>query len=172
VREVRSIHVPSFCDLSIRGRTKPRRLLRNASFTRQPTQGISCTTQLIPYCTTGFTRKNLSSSFRTRPLGVFPNRINLELWILWTVGRTPWTGDQPSRKAATYTEHKHRGNADRQPCLKWNSNPRSQCFSGRRYFMPQTTHSHCDRQERIRNYKNKWLNDMLRTDASGLIQKS
>jgi hypothetical protein len=32
---------------------------------------------------------------------------------------TPWTGDQPCRKAATYTgQHKHRRNADRYPCLE------------------------------------------------------
>jgi hypothetical protein len=26
--------------------------------------------------------------------------------ILYTAGRTPWTGDQPCRKAATYTQNK------------------------------------------------------------------
>jgi hypothetical protein len=60
--------------------------------------------------------------------------------IFYTVGRTPWKGDQPvSRPLPTHTgQHKHRTNAYRHPCLKWDSNPRSQCFSGQREFMPQT----------------------------------
>jgi hypothetical protein len=32
--------------------------------------------------------------------------------------------------------HKHRINADKHPCLEWDSNPWSQCSSGRRHFMP------------------------------------
>jgi hypothetical protein len=32
--------------------------------------------------------------------------------------------------------HKQRINAERHPCPEWNSNPRSQCSSGRRCFMP------------------------------------
>jgi hypothetical protein len=52
--------------------------------------------------------------------------------ILYTVGRTPWTGDQPvARPLAT-----HRINAHRHPCLEWNSNPWSQCSSERRQFIP------------------------------------
>jgi hypothetical protein len=39
-----------------------------------------------------------SSTFRITPSGLFPIRINLKLWILQTVGRTPWTGDQPWKK--------------------------------------------------------------------------
>jgi hypothetical protein len=35
-------------------------------------------------------------------------------------------------------QHKHRINAHRHPCFKWNSNPRSQCFRGRRQFLPST----------------------------------
>jgi hypothetical protein len=43
-------------------------------------------------------------------LDLLPFRINYEIMNL-TVGRTPWTGDQPIRKAVAYTEqHKH-------PCL-------------------------------------------------------
>jgi hypothetical protein len=64
-----------------------------------------------------------SSTFRVRPSGLFPTRVNLELWILQTAGRIPWTGDQPCSKAATYTEHKHRRNADRHSRLEWDSNP-------------------------------------------------
>jgi hypothetical protein len=38
-------------------------------------------------------------------------------------------GGSASRKAATYTGlHKHGINAHRQPCLDWDSNPKSQCF--------------------------------------------
>jgi hypothetical protein len=31
-----------------------------------------------------------------------PFRINLELWILQTVGRTPWTGDRPALSQGPY----------------------------------------------------------------------
>jgi hypothetical protein len=44
-----------------------------------------------------------SSSFPSRTSGLLPFKIILELWILQTVVRTPWTDDQPCRKAATYT---------------------------------------------------------------------
>jgi hypothetical protein len=48
--------------------------------------------------------------------------------VLYTAGRTPWTGDQPvARPLPT-----HRINARRHPC------PRSQCSSGRRRFVPYT----------------------------------
>jgi hypothetical protein len=40
-------------------------------------------------------------------------------------------------------EHKHRINAHRHSCLKWDSNPRSQRLSGWRRFM----RGHCDRRE-------------------------
>jgi hypothetical protein len=32
--------------------------------------------------------------------------------------------------------HKHRINADKHPYLEWDSNPRSQCSSERRWFIP------------------------------------
>jgi hypothetical protein len=35
-------------------------------------------------------------------------------------------------------QHKHRINPHRHPCLKWDSNPRSQCLSGWRHSMAQT----------------------------------
>jgi hypothetical protein len=38
---------------------------------------------------------SFSSTFRVGPSGLFPIRINLELLVLQTVGRAPWTGDQP-----------------------------------------------------------------------------
>jgi hypothetical protein len=58
--------------------------------------------------------------------------------IFYTVGRTPWTGDQPvswplpaHRTARTQNKLTHR-----HPCLEWDLNSRSQCLSGRRRFMP------------------------------------
>jgi hypothetical protein len=80
------------------------------------------------------------------------NRPSIYLWLyspcgpwspfqylnLYTVGRTPWTGDQPvARPLTTHsTTHKHRINVRRHPCLELDSNPRFQCSSGRRWFMP------------------------------------
>jgi hypothetical protein len=62
--------------------------------------------------------------------------------IFYTVDRTPSTGDQPIAKPLpahrTTGQHKHRINAHRHSCLKWDSNARSQSLSGRRRFMPQT----------------------------------
>jgi hypothetical protein len=52
--------------------------------------------------------------------------------ILYTFGRTPWTGDQPfARPLPT-----HRINGHRHPCLEWDSNPRSQRSSEGRQYMP------------------------------------
>jgi hypothetical protein len=76
-------------------------------------------------------------SLLIRRSGLFSFRINLRLWSLYTVGRTPCSGDQPCNKATTNTgQHKRRRNADRHPCLEWDSNPWSQCLSGRKHFMP------------------------------------
>jgi hypothetical protein len=50
---------------------------------------------------------------------------------IWTVGRTPWTGDQPNARPLP-THRTAQKNADTHPCLKWDSNPRSQCSSGQR----------------------------------------
>jgi hypothetical protein len=60
--------------------------------------------------------------------------------ILYAVGRTPWTGDQPAaRPLPTHTTTQtNRINAHRHSCLEWDSNPRSSCSSERRQFMPQT----------------------------------
>jgi hypothetical protein len=56
---------------------------------------------------------------------------------LYTVGRTPWMGNQPVASLCLHAEqHKHRINAHRHPCLEWDSNPRSQCSSGRSRCMP------------------------------------
>jgi hypothetical protein len=53
---------------------------------------------------------------------------------LYTVGRTPWTGDQPvSRSLPTHTTTQTRNKRTyRHPCLEWDPNPRSQRSSGRR----------------------------------------
>jgi hypothetical protein len=46
-------------------------------------------------------------------------------------------GGSASRKAAAYTgQHKHTMNADRHPCIEWDSNPQSQCSSEWRQFIP------------------------------------
>jgi hypothetical protein len=59
--------------------------------------------------------------------------------ILYTAGRTPWTGVSPSQGRYLNTEqHKHRINAHRYPCLELDSNQRPQCSSKRRRFMSQT----------------------------------
>jgi hypothetical protein len=70
--------------------------------------------------------------------------------IFYTVGSTPWAGDQSiARPLPAHTgQHKHRINAHRHPCLKWDSNPRSQCLSGRRPWghcgSEDTCHTQCD----------------------------
>jgi hypothetical protein len=58
--------------------------------------------------------------------------------ILYTVGRTPWTGDQPvARRLPTHrTTQTH--NKRNYPCLQRDSNPRSQSWSGRKQFTSQT----------------------------------
>jgi hypothetical protein len=55
-------------------------------------------------------------------------------FIFYTVGRTPWMGDLlVARPLPAHTgQHKHRINAHRYPWLKWDSNLRPQCLSGRR----------------------------------------
>jgi hypothetical protein len=54
--------------------------------------------------------------------------------ILYTVGRTPWTGDQPvAGPLPTHTIHPHT-----HPRLQWDSTPRSQRPSERGQFMPET----------------------------------
>jgi hypothetical protein len=56
---------------------------------------------------------------------------------LYAVSGTLWTGDQPiarplPKQRSTQTQNK----AHRHLCLQWASNPRSQCSSERRRFMP------------------------------------
>jgi hypothetical protein len=54
------------------------------------------------------------------------------LWIYWTFGRTPWTGDQPDAKPLPTQDNTTQENADTHPCLEQDSKSRSQCSSGRR----------------------------------------
>jgi hypothetical protein len=52
---------------------------------------------------------------------------------LCTVGRTPWTGDQPvARPLPTHmiTQTQNKRTQYRHPCLEWNSNPRPECWAG------------------------------------------
>jgi hypothetical protein len=70
------------------------------------------------------------------------------LFPLWSIGH-PWNalfhfrflilrqsvgllGQGISPSLGRYLQRKHRINAKKDPCLKWDSNPRSQCSSGRR----------------------------------------
>jgi hypothetical protein len=63
--------------------------------------------------------------------------VSLRFFNLYTVGRTPWTGDQPV--ATPLSAHKHRINVThRHPCLEWDSNPRPQCSNERRRFLSWT----------------------------------
>jgi hypothetical protein len=49
-------------------------------------------------------------------------------------------GISPSQGRYLDTEqHKHTINAHRRPCFEWDANPRSQCSSKRRLFMPYTS---------------------------------
>jgi hypothetical protein len=71
--------------------------------------------------------------------------------ILYTIGRTPWTGYQPLAKAlsthrTTQTQNKY--TQYRHPCFEWNSNPRSQRSSERRRSCLRPR-SHCDRQNHL-----------------------
>jgi hypothetical protein len=59
--------------------------------------------------------------------------------ILCTVGKTPWTGDQPVARplsAHRITQIQNKRTQYRHPCLQWDSNPRSQRSSERRHFLP------------------------------------
>jgi hypothetical protein len=53
--------------------------------------------------------------------------------ILYTVGRTPWTGISSSQGRYLHTgQYKHRINAHKHPCLEWDPNTWPQRSSGRR----------------------------------------
>jgi len=44
---------------------------------------------------------------------------------IWTVGRTPWTGNRPVARTLLTQDTTTQKNADTHPCLEWDSNPRS-----------------------------------------------
>jgi hypothetical protein len=56
--------------------------------------------------------------------------------FFYTDGRTPWTSDQPTQARCLHTVQRKHG-INRHLCLEWDSNPRSQCSTERRQFMPQ-----------------------------------
>jgi hypothetical protein len=60
--------------------------------------------------------------------------------ILYTVGRTPWTGISLSKGRYLHTEQHTQSKCTqyRYPYLEWDSNPRLQRSSERRHFMPYT----------------------------------
>jgi hypothetical protein len=59
---------------------------------------------------------------------IYTESVGLFGWVISpSQGRYPHTGQN---------KHKQRINAHRYPCLEWDSNPRSQCSSERRQFMP------------------------------------
>jgi hypothetical protein len=59
---------------------------------------------------------------------------------LYTVGRTPWMGDQPVPRPLP--THKHRINAHRHSCFEWDSNVISQFLSLRPRGRPFQTKPH------------------------------
>jgi hypothetical protein len=61
------------------------------------------------------------------------------LLILYTVGRTPWTGDQPVARPLPTHRTTQTQNKRIETCLEWDSNPRSQCSSERRQFCDRPT---------------------------------
>jgi len=57
---------------------------------------------------------------------------------LWTFGMTPWTGDQPDVRTLPTQDNTIQKNAHTHSCLARDSNPRSQCSSGWKYYVTQT----------------------------------
>jgi hypothetical protein len=56
---------------------------------------------------------------------------------LYTIDRTPWTGDQPVARPLPTQDNTDRINSDRHQCLEWDSTPRSQSLGERIHFLPQ-----------------------------------
>jgi hypothetical protein len=77
--------------------------------------------------------------------------------IMQLVGLLGW-GISPLQGHYLHTgQHEYRINAHRYPCLKWDSNPRSQCLSGRRQFVQPLRSAHL-----IYNLKNKYFISLLK----------
>jgi hypothetical protein len=78
-------------------------------------------------------------SWRGAPL---KNRDNFTftftLWICWTVYDSLVGGIGPTQGLYLHTGQHNVEKTGTHPCLEWNSNPRSQCSSGRRQYVPQT----------------------------------
>jgi hypothetical protein len=79
-------------------------------------------------------------NFKVVHLGLFRFRIlTSEIYeSIRTFGRTPGMGDRPDARPLPTQDNTTQKNADTLPCLEWDSNPRSQCSSGRRQYVPQT----------------------------------
>jgi hypothetical protein len=74
-----------------------------------------------------------------RPSGLFPFRINLKLWMLQIVNRSPWKGISLSQGCYLHrTTQTQKGCTHTyiHPCLKWDSNLRFQCCSMTGHFIP------------------------------------
>jgi hypothetical protein len=71
--------------------------------------------------------------------------------FVWTFGRTPWTGDQPDAGPLPTQDNTRQKNVDIHPCLERDSNPRSQCSSGRRQYVTQTARPLGTAGQTIRN---------------------
>jgi hypothetical protein len=108
-----------------------------------PTEDIFCNSSSCFICVTLISLTSVSTNKCIQTLHIIHLWLHspfLGPWplfsflIFYTIGMTPWTGDQPvARPLPT-----HRTNAHRHPCLECDSNPRSQCLSARRRFIPQT----------------------------------
>jgi hypothetical protein len=59
--------------------------------------------------------------------------------VAFSVGLLGWGISSLQGRYLHTGQHKHRINAYRHLCLKWDLNQRSQCLSGRRQFIPQTS---------------------------------
>jgi hypothetical protein len=76
---------------------------------------------------------------RTVSLACSHSEFILKLWILWTAGRIPWTGDQPVTGLLSTQD-----NTDTHSCFEWDSNydPSVGADENGSYFRPC---GHCDR---------------------------
>jgi hypothetical protein len=65
------------------------------------------------------------------PMKLSPNCTALKLRGLYFLLLSPW--ERQIQHDIYREQHKHGINAQKHPCLEWDSNPRPQCSSGRRY---------------------------------------
>jgi hypothetical protein len=76
----------------------------------------------------------IHSSMALQPFVVPWPLLQFRNLFLYTGGRTPWTSDQLFARSLPIQTQNQR--IHRHPCLEWDSDPRSQCPSERRKFMP------------------------------------